>query len=1100
RACVLLALLWLAFGLSGPGGAAAHAPPDRPGGVGSSSHTEKPRNGIEEVGFHPLLGTGFNTDVWAHATRDDRLFAYAGTWGTLTGFAAEDPCPSETDNPDDPRKSGVKVVNATDPARPRLAARLGSPRGAQNNDVKVARVDIPGGFSGDILAHSLEPCGAEGLLFQVLGSPFTDVPVEQTGFQLYDVSDPDRPRKLGAHNNGGIGTHNLYPFTRPDLGRAFVAAVFNEIEEPLGEVRGELQLVDISDPGAPRQVSTWELEDGPIACDARGTDSQFCFLHDVWTSPDGKTAYLSFWDAGLVLLDISNPDAKPRLIGQAQRQVEGDGTGWLDEEGNTHAAVPMRVGDRDLVIVGDEDFTGPGDTPYATVDDAPAGAQVSRGEHLRGTEFSATRPLSEGAVGSFPALRSDDEHGCSYATAAAIRATLDGWIAVARRGGPCPLFQDKVARAEAAGADGLIVVNDQPGSTSGLAASVDMPAIMIGKPEGDRLIASIDNTRPEAVKLTLELLRLRGDVDPWGFMRVVDVTSPDPANWRQTSTFKAPHVDDPDQPAESVFSAHNPIPGPDGRVYFAWYTDGVRVLEPDAASGAFRETAWFVPRPSDHPDDLDSDPHGAQEDNVGFWGSKAVCNPRTGDLLIFNSDLNRGLYILKPANADKVGGGRACPAAPAPRAPRAEADCPATGTPGRDTLDGGLGDDCLNGLGGDDTLAGGSGDDRLDGADEVDVAAGDAGNDSIAGGRSRDFLSGDVGGDSIDAGPGGDVVDGGIGNDVVRGAGSGDSLNGGSDEDRISGGGGRDGITGASGNDRLFGGQGPDRVEGGLGADLISGGAGADSVVATDGKRDRVRCGGGRDTVLADGVDRVARDCERVLRSPGGSRTRNPGSGTPETQDPQVTQAGRGGERVEGARERNCDLRGSAGNDTIDSLGAGDCLFGLGGLDLLSGGTGDDRADGGEGSDVLAGGPGDDTLLGGGLRDFLSGGPGTDRIDGGGGPSVANGAQGNDVLLGGDAIDSLNGGADEDRISGRGGRDGITGASGDDRLFGGDGPDRLEGGLGADAISGGAGDDSIVAADGKRDRVRCGGGRDVVWADRGDRLAGDCERVLSSRG
>ena len=32
-------------------------------------------------------------------------------------------------------------------------------------------------------------------------------------------------------------------------------------------------------------------------------------------------------------------------------------------------------------------------------------------------------------------------------------------------------------------------------------------------------------------------------------------------------------------------------------------------------------------------------------------------------------------------------------------------------------------------------------------------------------------------------------------------------------------------------------------------------------------------------------------------------------------------------------------------------------------------------------------------------------------------------------------------------------------------------------------------------ADGRRDRVRCGPGRDRVVADRKDRVAGDCERL-----
>jgi len=57
---------------------------------------------------------------------------------------------------------------------------------------------------------------------------------------------------------------------------------------------------------------------------------------------DGTVAYLSYWDAGLILLDISDP-SQPRLLGRGN---------YLNEEGNTHSAVPAQGGN--LVIVGDE--------------------------------------------------------------------------------------------------------------------------------------------------------------------------------------------------------------------------------------------------------------------------------------------------------------------------------------------------------------------------------------------------------------------------------------------------------------------------------------------------------------------------------------------------------------------------------------------------------------------------------------------------------------------------------------------------------------------------------------------------------------------------
>ncbi|MBA3299895.1 MAG: hypothetical protein H0U24_07460 [Thermoleophilaceae bacterium] len=79
-------------------------------------------------------------------------------------------------------------------------------------------------------------------------------------------------------------------------------------------------------------------------------------------------------------------------------------------------------------------------------------------------------------------------------------------------------------------------------------------------------------------------------------------------------------------------------------------------------------------------------------------------------------------------------------------------------------------------------------------------------------------------------------------------------------------------------------------------------------------------------------------------------------------------------------------------------------------------------------------------------------------------------------------------------LSGGTGRDKLSGGSGDDRLSGGPGDDRLRGGTGRNRFSGGSGNDRISAINRRRETVYCGPGRDIVRADRSDRLR-DCERV-----
>ena len=64
--------------------------------------------------------------------------------------------------------------------------------------------------------------------------------------------------------------------------------------------------------------------------------------------------------------------------------------------------------------------------------------------------------------------------------------------------------------------------------------------------------------------------------------------------------------------------------------------------------------------------------------------------------------------------------------------------------------------------------------------------------------------------------------------------------------------------------------------------------------------------------------------------------------------------------------------------------------------------------------------------------------------------------------------------------------------------FGNAGNDRLEGGKGRDILDGGTGKDTILARDKAIDTIRCGAGKDIVTADRNDKVAKDCEVVRRS--
>ena len=76
-----------------------------------------------------------------------------------------------------------------------------------------------------------------------------------------------------------------------------------------------------------------------------------------------------------------------------------------------------------------------------------------------------------------------------------------------------------------------------------------------------------------------------------------------------------------------------------------------------------------------------------------------------------------------------------------------------------------------------------------------------------------------------------------------------------------------DRVNALGGNDTIKAGSGNDTVDAGKGRDTVSGEGGADVIVAQDGQRDVIDCGTESDLVVADRIDKVARDCERVMRA-----------------------------------------------------------------------------------------------------------------------------------------------------------------------------------------------------------------------------------------
>ncbi len=178
----------------------------------------------------------------------------------------------------------------------------------------------------------------------------------RNGIVIARLDDPAHPEKIAEFTEGvTAGVHSAFVYRQPD-GRTHVYATNNGT--------GALHVIDITDPYRPREAATWRTP----RPDAGRT------LHDVDVQ-DGL-AYLSYWNDGLVILDVGNgvkggSPENPRFVSQYKydlnqlyRGVEATaGPGFIR---GTHTAWRYQ----DYVFIADEVFPA---GPVRGAKDAAAG-------------------------------------------------------------------------------------------------------------------------------------------------------------------------------------------------------------------------------------------------------------------------------------------------------------------------------------------------------------------------------------------------------------------------------------------------------------------------------------------------------------------------------------------------------------------------------------------------------------------------------------------------------------------------------------------------------------------------------------------------------
>lgn len=565
----------------------------------SSAATPLVANNFQVLG-HANLGGGVpNGDVWFYDHGGSvGKFAYVGTWsGQCTG-------------------QGAKIVDVNDPTKPKWEGFVGARKNSSNEDVVVRRIG-----TRDVLGIGVQACGPGG----------------SEGLALYDVTNPRAPVELSFLQTPSV--HELDLVVRPD-GRALalLATPFTEFPDTYfgTSFGGEFRIVDVTNPAAPAPLADWGIiadsdlviqgGNDPVSSSFQGLPGFFAahYAHSVRGADAGSTAYVSYWDGGVLKLDISNP-AAPAYLG---RTIYPRGS-----SGDAHAMVPYQVGSTRYILQNDEDFQP---LPDVMVTSSAPGAGAYEGFQ---------QPWSPGLLTDggqvLAGVVHDAGDGCQaadYAGAAgdvALADTVDpfyvgilpGWTV------PCSIGEQALA-ASAAGAKALVSNLVGPDDAYFLAPGVGGKALA-GLAIPVFSIADIDDIADAIRAAGAATITLTAQEPSWGYLRVFreDATS----EWQQVGAFTgAPHAYGEFPTPPGSWSVHN-TETLRNRAYSAWYSNGIVALDltnPTAPT----MVGQFVP---------DSSRRNANSLGTGpaeVWG--VAIDPATG--IVYASDMRTGLWIVRP--------------------------------------------------------------------------------------------------------------------------------------------------------------------------------------------------------------------------------------------------------------------------------------------------------------------------------------------------------------------------------------------------------------------------------------------------------------------
>ncbi len=466
----------------------------------------------------------------------------------------------------------VAIIDISNPANPVKIGETPRYPGAMGEESRAVKIG-----SRDVLIVSL----GEGL-----GTPGTPGILI-----LFDITDPAHPRKIGHYD----ATSLAYHFDVTKQGNRTLVLLSTIRSEALtsnfGQQPGlgDLQIIDVSDPANPIMVGEWGVLDEPslgrifFLREQRGARADD-FGERVFASPDGKLAYYSYSDFGVIILDISDPTS-PRFVGRVGYD-EG-------EEGNALDVRPARGG-RLLLRTHLVRF------PF----------QIK----IESNVYSGIRTAGEGD--STPPIYNLPDHTISGEVAFVGRGCesdsflpdLQGKLALMTTEG-CGLG-NRMLRAQAAGAVGVIFFKGEP--TAGFDSqfppgvpgnsNLTIPAIGVGQNTGlclAQLKDSNGNLLASDCSIAssgLPTINATSVFKGFGRLQVFDIS--DPQNPVKLSTIGTPNSMDVDKTLENRFpntrrfftSTHLEVLG--NTAYVGWESDGLRIIDFSQPTNPREIGAW----------------------------------------------------------------------------------------------------------------------------------------------------------------------------------------------------------------------------------------------------------------------------------------------------------------------------------------------------------------------------------------------------------------------------------------------------------------------------------------------------------------------------